>query len=285
MFYLYNETEAVGPFSAEQLEAKLQNGEVQSGDLVRFKGAHGLTWKSVSEVLKDAGKSAVAPVLTGFPPRPDVHCYINVSGNRQGPYTAKQISKMWESGLITADATVEWERCMRPLAISTFIDKANQKQSARRAHSSPPRKNNWLGIAFMTGLFVFAIIAILAPEHGGVGTIKAGGGILYNTSAMPAEIGEQVANIPGVMHMAKSLAGSPFSADAIAPAVRGYVRMVEQKYESAGRLVHVAPSTSFEAIRKTTDSVGLEIYKVRLTSGEHNRREGYMYPEVLQFSR
>ena len=51
MFYLYNETEAVGPFSAEQLEAKLQNGEVQSGDLVRFKGAHGLTWKSVSEVL------------------------------------------------------------------------------------------------------------------------------------------------------------------------------------------------------------------------------------------
>jgi hypothetical protein len=167
LFHLYDKTEAVGPFTLKQLEEKIQRGEIHNHDLVKFQGPNGLNWKPVSDVLKMTGSFAVAPLLTRIPPKPDTHCFVVTGDSRDGPYVQEQIRFMWNTGLITANATVEWENCVKPLPVMVLLQASQQPSS----QPSPTVRASEEGttdifaiICFATGLAGLLILPlILAP--------------------------------------------------------------------------------------------------------------------------
>lgn len=167
LYHLYSHAEAVGPFTLGELEEKVRNAEIQSQDLVRFQGPNGLNWRPVSEVLRTAGSTAVAPMLTRIPPKSDTHCFVTMGGTREGPYVQDQIRSMWQTGLITADALVDWDNCVKPLPVTTLMQASAPSATQQATAATAPQREStdiFAILCFATGLAGLVILPyILTP--------------------------------------------------------------------------------------------------------------------------
>lgn len=138
MYYAYNQAgKDLGPFTLEQLQAKLDSGEFPSDKLVRAEtskdGWQTLNTLSVKPRLSVLDKIALPSIDA------TTHCHVFCGGKQHGPYMPQQIQVMWSAGTLTADTSVFPDGYPDWIPIADFLTRVARQNAKEKVTSSSAR--------------------------------------------------------------------------------------------------------------------------------------------------